>query len=159
MTMHSTKLQTLNFLRRRDGSSAIEFAIAAPMLILSLITVTDIGLAMQQRMNLDQSVRAGAEFAMNNVSDVETIKEMVRASATGSYGQSRNDVTSNTPTVTVPPAYCECADAPGTAVNCATLCTGDLPPSIFYDIAATRRYDAIFVPDFNLAAQITVQVR
>lgn len=148
-----------SFLRGRAGSSAIEFAIAAPMLLLSLITVTDIGLAMQERMNLDQSVRAGAEFAMNNVSDVETIKEMVRASATGSYGQSRNDVVSNTPTVTVPPAYCECPEARGTAVACGALCAGDIPPSIFYDISATRLYDAIFVPDFTLATQITVQVR
>jgi Flp pilus assembly protein TadG len=148
-----------SFRKGRDGSSAVEFAIAAPMLIISLITVTDIGLAMQQRMNLDQSVRAGAEFAMNNVSDVETIKEMVKSAATGSYGQARNDVTSNTPTVTVPAAYCECPDARGTAVACDTLCTGDVPPSIFYDITATRRYDAIFIPDFTLASQMTVQVR
>jgi pilus assembly protein CpaE len=147
------------FVKARDGSSAIEFAIAAPMLILSLITVTDIGLAMQQRMNLDQSVRAGAEFAMNNVSDVETIKEMVKSAATGSYGQQRNDVTSNAPTVTVPPSYCECPDAKGTVVPCDQLCTGDVPPSIFYDISATRLYDAIFIPDFTLASQITVQVR
>ena len=148
-----------SFRKSRDGSSAVEFAIAAPMLIISLITVTDIGLAMQQRMNLDQSVRAGAEFAMNNVSDVETIKEMVKSAATGSHGQNRNDVSSNAPTVTVPPSYCECPDARGTAVACDVLCTGDVPPSIFYDISATRRYDAIFVPDFTLASQITVQVR
>lgn len=148
-----------SFRRERDGSSAVEFAIAAPMLILSLITVTDIGLAMQQRMNLDQSVRAGAEFAMNNVSDVNTISEMVKSAATGAYGQNRNDVSSNTPTVTVPPSYCECPDARGTAVACSVLCTGDIPPSIFYDISATRNYDAIFIPDFTLASQITVQVR
>jgi pilus assembly protein CpaE len=157
MRKKSSLLST--FKHDRDGSSAVEFAIAAPMLILSLITVTDIGLAMQQRMNLDQSVRAGAEFAMNNVSDVNTIKEMVKSAATGAYGQARNDVSSNTPTVTVPPAYCECPDARGTAVACNVLCAGDIPPSIFYDISATRRYDAIFIPDFTLASQMTVQVR
>lgn len=143
----------------RRGSSAVEFAVGAPVLLVGLIIVTDIGLAVNDRMNLDQSVRAGAEFAMNNVEDEATLEEMVKSAATGAYGNQRNDIdSSKVPTVDVT-RTCECADAPGVAVSCTNLCTGDLPPSIYYDFAASKLYKGIFVPDFSLATEMKVQVR
>jgi len=64
-------------LRDRSGSSAVEFAVGAPVLLVGLVIVTDVGLAVNDRMNLDQSVRAGAEFAMNDVDDETTLEDMV----------------------------------------------------------------------------------
>ena len=145
--------------RDRRGSSAVEFAVGAPVLLIGLIIVTDVGLAVSDRMNLDQSVRAGAEFAMNNVEDEDTLEEMVKSAATGAYGTARGDVDSTRiPTVDVTRS-CECPDAPGTAVTCTVLCAGDVPPSIYYDFLASKAYQGIFIPDFTMETAMTVQVR
>lgn len=143
----------------KSGSSAVEFAVAAPVLVLGLVVVTDVGLAISDRMNLDQSVRAGAEFAMNNVEDETTIEDMVRSAATGAYGTNLSNVnSSDIPTVDATRS-CECPDAAGVAVSCTMLCTGDVPPSIFYDIQASKNYEGIFIPDFAMNTEIKVQVR
>jgi Flp pilus assembly protein TadG len=143
----------------RRGSSAVEFAVGAPVLLVGLIIVTDIGLAVNDRMNLDQSVRAGAEFAMNNVEDETTLEEMVKSAATGVYGSQPGDVnSSNTPTVDVT-RTCECPDAPGAAASCDQLCTGEIVPYIYYDFLASKDYQGIFVPNFTIETQMKVQVR
>lgn len=148
-----------SFFRDALGSSAVEFAIGAPVLLIGLIIVTDVGLAVSDRMNLDQSVRAGAEFTMNNVSDTTTLEDMVKSAATGAYGSQMNDIDSNdVPTVDVTKT-CECPDAPGVAVACDTLCTGDAPASIYYGFAASKNYQGIFIPDFTMQTQMKVQVR
>ncbi len=145
--------------RCERGSAAVEFAVGAPVLLLGLIIVTDVGLAVNDRMNLDQSVRAGAEFAMNNVEDETTLEDMVKSAATGAYGVDLNDVDSgDVPTVDVTKS-CECPDSPGVAASCTTLCTGDLVPSIYYDFVASKYYQGIFVPDFSMQTEMKVQVR
>ena len=143
----------------KRGSSAVEFAVGAPVLLIGLIIVTDVGLAVSDRMNLDQSVRAGAEFAMNNVEDETTLEDMVRSAATGAYGDQLNDInSSDIPNVDVTKT-CECPDAGGVSVSCDQLCTGDLPPSIYYDFAATKDYQGIFIPNITLETEMKVQVR
>ena len=143
----------------KRGSSAVEFAVGAPVLLIGLIIVTDVGLAVSDRMNLDQSVRAGAEFAMNNVEDETTLEDMVKSAATGAYGDQLNDINSSEiPDVDVTKT-CECPDAGGVAVACDVLCTGELPPSIYYDFAATKDYQGIFIPNFTMATEMKVQVR
>jgi pilus assembly protein CpaE len=141
------------------GSSAVEFAVGAPVLLVGLVIVTDIGLAVNDRMNLDQAVRAGAEFAMNNVDDEDTLEEMVKSAATGVYGSQPGDVnSSNTPTVDVTRTR-ERPDAPGAAASCDQLCTGEIVPYIYYDFLASKAYQGIFIPDFAMQTQMKVQVR
>lgn len=147
------------FGHNKAGSSAVEFAVGAPVLLIGLIIVTDVGLAVSERMGLDQSVRAGAEFAMNSVEDEATLEDMVKSAATGAYGDDLNDIDSNdVPEVDVTKS-CECPDSPGAAVDCSTLCTGELPPSIYYDFLASKDYRGIFVPDFTMQTEMKVQVR
>lgn len=147
------------FLKDKRGSSAVEFAVGAPVLLIGLIIVTDVGLAVSDRMNLDQSVRAGAEFAMNSVEDETTLEDMVKSAATGAYGDQMNDInSSDVPEVDVTKT-CECADGPGVAVSCTDLCTGELPPSIYYGFVASKDYQGIFIPDFTMQTEMKVQVR
>ena len=147
------------FLRDKSGSSAVEFAVGAPVLLVGLVIVTDVGLAINDRMNLDQSVRSGAEFAMNSVEDTTTLEDMVKSAASGTYGVNPGDINSDkVPNVTVTKS-CECPDAPGVAVTCTNLCTGDLPPSIYYEFLASRDYHGIFIPDFTMGTEMKVQVR
>ena len=147
------------FGRDDKGTSALEFAFCAPILIIGLLIVTDIGLAVNERMLLDQATRAGAELAMNNVDDAATLEDMVVSSATGAYGPDLNDVdSSDIPEVEVT-QYCECPDAPGTAVSCTNLCTGDVVPSNYWNFLTSKQYDGIFVPGFPLTTELTVQTR
>ena len=75
------------------------------------------------------------------------------------YGDALGDVDSaEIPTVDVT-KLCECPDSPGVAVSCTTLCTGEIPPSIYYDFVASRSYQGIFIPDFTMATEMKVQVR
>ncbi len=143
----------------RRASSAVEFAVGAPVLMIGLIIVTDVGLAVSERMGLDQSVRAGAEFAMNSVEDETTLEDMVKSAATGAYGDQLNDINSeDVPTVDVTKS-CECPEAAGVAAACDTLCTGEIVPYIYYDFLASKDYQGIFVPDFTMQTEMKVQVR
>ncbi len=147
------------FARSDRGTSAIEFAICAPVLIIGLLIVTDVGLAVTDRMRLDQAVRSGAEFAMNSVDDANTIKDMVKASATGAYGTALNDVDSGDIPTVAADKFCECPDAPGVAASCSALCTGDVVPYAYWRIGATKQYSGIFIPSLPLSTEITVQTR
>lgn len=147
------------FARSNRGTSAIEFAICAPVLIVGLLVVTDVGLAVNDRMRLDQATRAGAEFAMNSVDDGDTIEDMVKASATGAYGADLDDVDSSSIPEVEAEMFCECPDAPGVVASCSTLCTGDVVPSAYWRIEASKDFNGVFVPAFPIATQITVQTR
>jgi pilus assembly protein CpaE len=147
------------FAANERGTSAIEFAFCAPILVVGLLIVTDIGLAVNERMLLDQATRAGAELAMNSVDDTDTLESMVVSSATGAYGDELDDVDdSDIPDVEVM-QFCECPDAPGTAVTCDNLCTGDIVPSTYFSFLTSKDYNGIFVPTFELSTELTVQTR
>ncbi len=147
------------FARSTRGTSAIEFAIMAPILIVGLLIVTDVGLAVNDRMRLDQAARAGAEFAMNSVDEADTIEDMVKASATGAYGDDLNDVDSSRIPEVEAEMYCECPGAPGVSASCSNLCAGDIVPSAYWRIEARKDFDGVFVPAFPITTQITVQTR
>lgn len=147
------------FSKDARGTSAIEFAFCAPVLIMGLLIVTDIGLAINERMLLDQATRAGAELAMNSVDDEDTLEDMVVSSATGAYGQDLNDLDSDEIPEVDATKFCECPDAPGTAVTCSNLCTGDIVPSTYWSFVTTKDYNGVFVPTFELETELTVQVR
>jgi Flp pilus assembly protein TadG len=157
--MNRNRDSVLAFAADRRGTSAIEFAVMAPVLIVGLLIVTDVGLAVNDRMRLDQATRAGAEFAMNSVDDGDTIEDMVKASATGAYGTDLNDVDSEDIPDVEAEMYCECPDAPGVVAACSALCTGDVVPSAYWRIEASKNYNGVFIPSFPLATQITVQTR
>jgi Flp pilus assembly protein TadG len=157
--MNRNRDSVLAFAADRRGTSAIEFAVMAPVLIVGLLIVTDVGLAVNDRMRLDQATRAGAEFAMNSVDDGDTIEDMVKASATGAYGTDLNDVDSEDIPDVEAEMYCECPDAPGVVAACSALCTGDVVPSAYWRIEASKNYNGVFIPSFPMATQITVQTR
>ena len=149
------------FAEDRSGTAGIEFAIMSPVLMFGFVIAADIGLAIHDRMNVEQALRAGAEFAMASVEDPETLEDMVLAAANGSLGNQPGDVVSgqNELNVNVAPRTCACPDAPQTAVSCTTLCTDNIPPSIYYRFDAEKDYAGIFIKNVTLRSSISVQVR
>lgn len=160
MTSMSIRQRIKTFVKNRRATAGVEFAIGAPMLLGGLVIMTDIGLAFNQQMNLDQAIRSGAEFVMaEETDDVDQIENLVAAAAVGDDPDNPTDVSpADFPTVEAVKS-CKC---PGSDVSasCTTLCAPtNVPPSIYYTLAATQNYDAIFLPDFVLNTQIRVQVR
>lgn len=153
-----------NFIRDRGGVAAVEFAIGAPMMILGMVVMTDLGLAIHQRMNLDQAVRAGAEFAMRDISNEDQLEKLMKGAATGYY--SDNDADWDAQNITPPTVsaekWCECPDNPGVAIACDDpICTNNtgFPPSVYYQLTASKTYEGIILPNIPLGTEIRVQVR
>jgi Flp pilus assembly protein TadG len=153
----------LQLVRDERGVAAMEFAIGAPMLLMGLMIVVDVGLAVQERMNLDNSLRAGAEFAMAAVTDKDKLESMAEAAANGSMGSGQStpgqNASSDRVDVTVSNPICYCPSDPNTKVDCGSICTGDITPSMSYDFTAQKTYSAMFLGDMNLITQLSVQVR
>lgn len=145
--------------RCRKGSSGVEFAISAPIMLGGLLIMTDIGLAFNAQMNLDQAVKAGAQFVMSDVSEEATLQDLMTAAATGHSSTDPQNVNNqNAPSFTAPKT-CKCPGSDA-AVSCDQLCTaGSVPPFIYYTLTGQQTYNAIVLPDFNLQASIRVQVR
>lgn len=143
----------------RRGAAAVEFAIGAPVLLGGLVIMADLGLAMNAQMNLDQAIRAGAEFVMGDVTDTSQIEDLVASAATGYAAGDPNNV-NNTPRPTVTAIkVCKCPGSDA-AVSCTDICQpAEIPPYTYFDLTARSTYDALFLPDFTLQTTIEIQVR
>ena len=49
--------------RNEGGQTLIEFALAAPLLLVFLLAIVDFGIAIDRRIVLDHAVREGARYA------------------------------------------------------------------------------------------------
>lgn len=68
--------------RCTSGSIAVETAIIAPMLILVVASVVDIGRATYDVTSLAGAVRAGSQYALRTPNDIAGIKAAVSAAST-----------------------------------------------------------------------------
>jgi len=53
-----------DLIRGREGTAAIEFSVAAPVLVIIFIPLIDIGMAVYQQMQVQDAAQAGAQYAM-----------------------------------------------------------------------------------------------
>ena len=100
----------------RKGVAALEFALAAPFLILMLLAIVDFGRAIDQSIRLETAARSGAQYALSFPEDLAGISSAVSAALTGQTGL-------HTPQVTM---ACECPGSGGTATadpGCTSTCT------------------------------------
>ncbi|MEQ8179972.1 MAG: pilus assembly protein [Amphiplicatus sp.] len=145
-------------MRRKDGVAAIEFAIFAPILTAALLLMSDIGLAMTERISLQQGVRAGAQFVMSGVTDTEDLKDLIRAASTGLSKSDQDDVSLGGAPLVDAVKSCRCS-SDGAIVACDSTCADDRPCYVFFDLSAEKTYEALFIPDIPLKAEIRVQTR
>ena len=61
------------FRRDRHGTAAVEFALAATLLIVGLVNAVDFGYYMYQRMEVENAAEAGAQAAWKTCSDQSTM--------------------------------------------------------------------------------------
>ena len=139
------RLYRLGFFGSKEGNAAIEFGLVAPMLVLGLVLMLDVGFALGERMELDRNLRAGVQASMSNVSDLDAIRDVVLAAA--------DDPANITVTVN---RTCSCG---GVAVSCTAWCTPDEPAAVFINLSAVQNYDGMMLPPGTLVSQTHVQIR
>ena len=93
------------------GVSAIEAAIALPILALALAGTLEFGLNVYNRQQLQAAVQAGVQYALRNPNDTTGVQSAITAALPTDAGA----------TVATPTYACECND--GTAVTCNPLGT------------------------------------
>lgn len=140
------------------GVSAVEFALLAPILSLSLVAAADLGLAEYQRMTIDHALRAGAQAAVADRPIGEVSKAAERTLA--KHFQVATSGGSNPEVVALSvKRYCACPEKTSVEVVCSTVCTASAPPFIFNRLSASKQYQAMIVPNFALNSAVQVQIR
>lgn len=139
--------------RDRAGASAIEFALIAPMICAGLLSVVDVGRAVNERMLLDGVLRAGALVAMSDpgvaaVSGAIGIVDSGQGTA-AQRGRLTLDVE----------RYCACLDETEMALACNATCAGSLQTAIFYRLAGSTTFDGMLLPRISLGAESRVRIR
>ena len=132
-----------------DGSAAVEFAIIAPVLILSILGMAEIGFSIHEASRIDQAMRNGVEVALDDPGAVQVEAVLDRADWSDGQG-TRSDWSVE--------RRCECPS--GTAV-CGTgsACSGNQQMDVFYDITGSRFYEGIFLSPRSVSRTASVQVR
>jgi Flp pilus assembly protein TadG len=144
--MRSKKSETCH---ERKGAAAIEFALVAPMLLILLGGVIEIGLGMFQAVQLQDAAEAGALFATKHGWDAAGISAAV-ANATNLDG------------VTATPAplqFCGCPSSSGIAPsNCSTACAnGNLASRYVTTGASAPRLSILPYMGLSLPSTLTFQ--
>ena len=117
------------------GVAATEFALVSPIFLILTLGVIDVGTAVFERFELKTAARVGAEYALNNLTDIAGIEDAV-IRATNHEGQSIS--------VTVF-TFCEC-NFEETFVCTETCENGDAPRK-FVTVRVTDFYNPVFLPE------------
>lgn len=135
------------------GVAAIEFALLAPTLLVMLLASMDLSAVLSEREGLDHVLRSGAQLAMADAGS-SAVLAVMQGAASEQFPQAA------VPAVTLSASrFCACPNAPATSVGCGTICTGNQPTYIFYNMSATKSFSGILFPRFDFAPALQVEVR
>ncbi|MBB4370094.1 Flp pilus assembly protein TadG [Bradyrhizobium sp. cir1] len=127
--------------RDKSGVAAAEFGILIPVLSLMAVSVTDIGLALYRKMQVENAAQAGAQYAIARGFNESGISAAV-ASAT------------NATNITASPApvqFCGCPTSAGvSAVTCGTACPGGAQAGTYTTVSARATYSTLI--DYQIVA-------
>ncbi len=121
------------FLRNIAGAAAVELALVTPLLMALMFGLTDISLAVSQRLKLIDAAQNGIQYGQLRNPVEGDVSKIVAAIGPGETGNSRASA------VTL---YCECGEA--TRVSCAVTCAGSELPRRYLDVIVRETYTTIF---------------
>jgi Flp pilus assembly protein TadG len=144
-----------NVLRDTGGAAAIEFGLMIPIFSLMVVSVTDIGLAVYRKMQVENAAQAGAQYAIVRGFSQTGISNAV-TSAT------------NSPAVTASPEpvqFCGCPTSTGVStVSCGTVCPGGAMAGTYAKVSAQGTYYTLInyqvvANSYSLSAQSTARLQ
>lgn len=116
------------------GLSGIEFAMIAPVLILSFIATADFGLAIYAKMEVENAAQAGTQYAAVNGYTSSSVSSAV-TSATSLSGLSASPA---------PTEFCGCPSTSGvTTATCGTNCASGAAAGTYVTASAQATYSTI----------------
>ena len=114
--------------------AAVEFGFMVPLLSLMVVSVTDIGLAVYRKMQVENAAQAGAQYAIARGFSTSGISSAV-TSATNSTA-----ITASPSPVT----FCGCPTGTGVStVGCGTVCTGGAQAGTYTTVSAQATYSML----------------
>ena len=136
------------FRRSVAGVAAVEMALLAPFLTVALLGLTDTGLAVAQRMRLNDAAQQGALYGLVRNPIQGDVSGIIAAVGSGEPGTNR---------VVNVQLFCECIA--GTAVACTTVCAGGDQRRRYLDVKATENYHTLFAyPVIGATVPLTANV-
>jgi len=134
-----------NFLGDRSGLAALEFALIAPLLSAILLLGADTWLNVSQHEDMRTALQSGARYYQSGGADDPTAQLVAQNAwrarpADGTVSVARS---------------CTCGTTPD---DCATLCAGNNPPSVFLTLTAQGTYSGL-LQSHAFSVNDTVRVR
>ena len=149
--------------RGEEGASSVEFALVAPVLCMILLATVDLGSALGERLAMGQVLRSGVQVAMEDPGEAD-VRDLMASTASGNFETAtESDATDpsvvNDPLTLSVDRFCACPDAPETALECSTVCSGTVPTFIYYEMSAAKNFSGVLLRSVPLRATAQVQVR
>lgn len=120
--------------RKNRGTAAIEFGIAAPLMIVLVAGLLELGFGIQKKMQVQNAAEAGAFYAIKHGWDSAAIGAAVVTAVPGA-------AISASP---APTQFCGCPGATGvTHVACTATCTGGGSAGIYVQVYASAPRDTL----------------
>ena len=141
--------------RDEAGVSAIEFGLVAPMIFFSLLAMTDVGFALNDRIRLDHFLRSGAQTALRDGGEVAVLGTLQRT--TCEAGETYPNCEKLAAVTFSADRYCVCPTTGAKDTTCTSTCA--VQPQKFYTLSAAKTYEGIFLPDMDFAPEVLVEVR
>ncbi len=144
-------------MRAKRGVAAVEFALAAPILVGLLLPVGDLGIAFSQRIQVQQAAQAGAQYAGShpwNTNSPTQIANAVTAAA----------ALSGITATPAPSQVCGCPTGTMVAMAiCTSTCTNGQNAGYYVVVNAQRLYKpklpySVLGHSLMLTAQSTVRI-
>ncbi|MFZ2466850.1 TadE/TadG family type IV pilus assembly protein [Parvibaculum sedimenti] len=122
-------------MRRNDaGTAAIEFGLLAPVLLILLAGLVEVGFSIRESMMVHEAVEAGASYATQYGWDSTGISNAI----TGATAETGITATPS------PQTFCGCPTATGvTTTLCTATCTGGGSPGQYVRVDATIPHTTI----------------
>lgn len=132
-------------IRDERGVSAVEFALVAPVLLMCLIGIYDIGTMVYKRTDMHSALRAGTQYFMNGGDDLAKAESIVEESWTTKPAE-----------ITIQAErFCQCGDE---VHACNVLCGDDTYPASYKRLRAMATIDGV-LGDTSYSATQSIRVR
>ena len=138
----------------REGNAAVEFSIAAPVLAIIFVPLIDIGMAVYQKMQVQDAARAGAQYAMAHGWNSSSIQSAI------------TNATALAVTVSPAPSKsCGCPDGSSvSAAACGSTCADGQKAGTYVTVGAQVTYTPLLPypamgNSVTLSAQTTARIQ
>lgn len=122
-----------SFRRDTSGVAAVEFALFAPFLMVSVLTMSEVGLMAFDKMKLTSGVRSASQYVLTGGKDDAVISSLISAGS----GLDSADLS-----VAIR-SYCNCA-VDEAAAECNSNCSDDDTPRTYRHIEVTTISSRLF---------------